>query len=101
MLRREPRWFHLQAGHMPIEYEGVVSEHQAVRNSAGVFDVSHMGEVEIRGKDALSVVQKVTTNNAARLAINQAHYSALIYPKALLLMMFLFIVLQMITSFFA
>ena len=53
----------------------------AVRNSAGIFDVSHMGEIELRGKDALALVQKVTTNNAARLAINQAHYSALVYPE--------------------
>ncbi|HSE43530.1 MAG TPA: glycine cleavage system aminomethyltransferase GcvT [Acidobacteriota bacterium] len=66
---------------MPIEYDGVVGEHVAVRNSAGMFDVSHMGEIELRGPDALATVQKVTTNNAARLAINQAHYSALIYPE--------------------
>jgi aminomethyltransferase len=66
---------------MPIEYGGVVGEHVAVRNSAGMFDVSHMGEIELRGPDALATVQKVTTNNAARLAINQAHYSALIYPE--------------------
>ncbi len=67
--------------HMPIEYTGLVSEHLAVRNSAGLFDVSHMGEIEIRGKDALALVQKVTTNNAAKLAINQAQYSALVYPE--------------------
>lgn len=67
--------------HMPIEYAGLVAEHNAVRTSAGLFDVSHMGEIEIRGKDALALVQKVTTNNAARLAINQAHYSALVYPQ--------------------
>lgn len=66
---------------MPIEYAGVVGEHQAVRTSAGIFDVSHMGEIELRGPDALALVQKVTTNNAARLAINQAHYSGLIYPE--------------------
>lgn len=66
---------------MPIEYTGVVGEHMAVRTSAGLFDVSHMGEIEIHGNDALALVQKVTTNNAARLAINQAHYSALVYPE--------------------
>ena len=66
---------------MPIEYTGVVAEHMAVRTSAGIFDVSHMGEIEIRGKDALHLVQKVTTNNAAKLAMNQAHYSALVYPE--------------------
>lgn len=67
--------------HMPIEYTGVVAEHNQVRTSAGLFDVSHMGEIEVRGKDALALVQKVTTNNAARLAVNQAHYSALVYPE--------------------
>ena len=67
--------------HMPIEYNGLVAEHMVVRTSAGLFDVSHMGEIEIRGKDALALVQKVTTNNAARLAIHQAHYSGLVYPE--------------------
>ena len=51
--------------HMPIEYIGLVAEHNIVRTSAGLFDVSHMGEIEVRGKDALALVQKVTTNNAA------------------------------------
>lgn len=67
--------------HMPIEYVGLVAEHNIVRTSAGLFDVSHMGEIEVRGKDALALVQKVTTNNAARLAVNQAHYSALVLPQ--------------------
>ena len=67
--------------HMPIEYAGLVSEHMAVRTSAGLFDVSHMGEIEVTGPDALQLVQKVTTNNAAKLAINQAQYSALVYPE--------------------
>ncbi len=67
--------------HMPIEYAGVVSEHMVVRTSAGIFDVSHMGEIEISGAGALDLVQTVTTNNAARLAINQAQYSALVYPE--------------------
>jgi len=66
---------------MPIEYSGLVAEHNAVRTSAGLFDVSHMGEIEVRGKDALALVQKVTTNHAAKLAIHQAHYSALVYPE--------------------
>ena len=67
--------------HMPIEYSGLVAEHMAVRTSAGLFDVSHMGEIEVTGPDALALVQKVTTNNAAKLAINQAQYSALVYPQ--------------------
>ncbi|HET6266787.1 MAG TPA: glycine cleavage system aminomethyltransferase GcvT [Acidobacteriota bacterium] len=67
--------------HMPVEYSGLVAEHVQVRTSAGLFDVSHMGEIEVRGKDALSLVQRVTTNNAAKLAIKQAQYSGLIYPE--------------------
>lgn len=66
---------------MPIEYSGLVAEHNAVRTSAGLFDVSHMGEIEVRGKDALALVQKVTTNHAGKLAIYQAQYSALVYPE--------------------
>src|SRR5262245_12766345 len=66
---------------MPVEYSGLIAEHNAVRSSAGLFDVSHMGEIEVKGKDALALVQKVTTNNAAKLAINQAQYSALTYPE--------------------
>lgn len=66
---------------MPVEYNGLVAEHNAVRNSAGIFDVSHMGEIEIRGDGALALVQKVTSNNAAKLSQNQAQYSALTYPE--------------------
>ena len=90
-LKRTPLYsVHVAAGaklvpfagwQMPIEYAGLISEHNAVRNSAGLFDVSHMGEIEIKGKGAVALVQKVTTNNAAKLAINQAQYSALVYPE--------------------
>ena len=62
---------------MPISYEGIVDEHHSVRKNVGVFDVSHMGEFIIRGKEALDLVQKVTSNNAAKLAIGQAQYSCL------------------------
>jgi aminomethyltransferase len=62
---------------MPVEYSGIVDEHQAVRTRAGLFDVSHMGEIEIAGRDALKAVQHVTTNDASRLSIGQAQYSAL------------------------
>src|ERR1700679_2611844 len=62
---------------MPLEYSGIVSEHEAVRNRAGLFDVSHMGEIEIRGPEALDLVQWVTCNNAAQLAVGQAQYSGL------------------------
>jgi aminomethyltransferase len=62
---------------MPIEYSGIVDEHLAVRSRAGLFDVSHMGEIEIAGSDALKAVQRITSNDAGRLARNQAQYSAL------------------------
>ena len=52
---------------MPVEYSGITEEHISVRNGVGVFDVSHMGEVEIHGKDALAFVQRITINDAARL----------------------------------
>ena len=66
---------------MPVEYTGVVDEHMAVRTRAGLFDVSHMGEIEIAGGDALTAVQHITSNDAARLAQGQAHYSALTTPQ--------------------
>jgi len=66
---------------MPVQYTGAVEEHVAVRQAAGIFDVSHMGRFELRGPDALAVVQKVTCNDAARLRDNQVQYSALTTPK--------------------
>jgi aminomethyltransferase len=65
---------------MPVEYSGISDEHLAVRSRAGVFDVSHMGEIELAGADALAVVQWLTTNDASRLAIGQIQYSALTTP---------------------
>ena len=66
---------------MPVEYSGVVSEHMAVRTRAGLFDVSHMGEIELAGGDALAAVQHITSNDASRLALHQAQYSALTTPE--------------------
>jgi aminomethyltransferase len=66
---------------MPVEYSGIVDEHLAVRTRAGVFDVSHMGEVEIAGADALEAVQHISSNDASRLSIGQIHYSALTTPE--------------------
>lgn len=66
---------------MPVEYSGITDEHMAVRTRAGLFDVSHMGEIEIAGKDALKAVQHMTSNDAGRLAINQVQYSALTTPQ--------------------
>jgi len=65
---------------MPVEYSGITAEHLAVRSRAGVFDVSHMGEIEIAGKDALKTVQFLTSNDASRLKTGQAQYSALLTP---------------------
>src|ERR1700737_4190155 len=73
---------------MPVEYPGtggLIAEHKAVRGSVGVFDVSHMGDIRIRsGKapgSALAAAQHITMNDASRLAIGQAHYSAMLYPE--------------------
>ena len=62
---------------MPVEYSGITAEHMAVRTRAGLFDVSHMGEIEIAGKDALAAVQRISSNDASRLQVGQAHYAAL------------------------
>ena len=66
---------------MPLEYSGILAEHEAVRTRAGLFDVSHMGEIEVRGPGALGLVQLVSCNNAAKLAIGQAHYSGLMTSR--------------------
>ena len=66
---------------MPVEYSGLISEHLAVRKAAGLFDVSHMGELEVEGKEALAFLQRVTSNDVARLADGQAQYSALPLPN--------------------
>jgi aminomethyltransferase len=66
---------------MPVEYSGITAEHMAVRTRAGVFDVSHMGEIEIAGKDAVKTVQHLTCNDAGALKMGQAQYSALLTPE--------------------
>jgi aminomethyltransferase len=67
---------------LPVQYRaGTIEEHLSVRNGAGIFDVSHMGEIEIRGPQALALVQQVTSNDAAKLADGQIQYSALTYPN--------------------
>jgi aminomethyltransferase len=62
---------------MPVEYSGISAEHMAVRTAAGLFDVSHMGQIDLAGRDALPALQWLTSNDAARLAVGQAQYSAL------------------------
>lgn len=64
---------------MPVQYSGIIDEHNAVRAAVGLFDVSHMGEIEVRGPEALDLVNYISTNNAARLQNGQAHYAGLLY----------------------
>ncbi len=66
---------------MPVQYTGIAEEHQAVRAAAGLFDVSHMGEVEIAGNDALAAVQRIASNDAGKLEPGRAQYSALTTPE--------------------
>jgi aminomethyltransferase len=65
---------------MPVQYRGIIEEHTAVRTRAGLFDVSHMGEVEVRGSGALDACQYATANDVRRLADGQAQYSLLLQP---------------------
>jgi len=69
---------------MPVEYPsagGIMAEHNAVRTGVGIFDVSHMGDIRLAGPQALAAVQHISMNDASRLAIGQAQYSALLYPE--------------------
>ena len=64
---------------MPVLYSGIIDEHNAVRNAVGIFDVSHMGEIEVRGPEAGKLTDYVTTNAVHKLKLGQAHYSGLLY----------------------
>ena len=69
---------------MPVEYPsagGIMAEHNAVRTSVGIFDVSHMGDIRLSGAEALAAVQHISMNDASRLSVGQAQYSALLYPQ--------------------
>jgi len=69
---------------MPVEYPsagGIIAEHNAVRAGVGIFDVSHMGDIRLAGPQALAAVQHISMNDAAKLAVGQAQYSALLYPE--------------------
>jgi aminomethyltransferase len=89
-LKRTPlRDVHVKAGarmvpfggwDMPVQYTGIVDEHRAVRRAVGLFDISHMGEFEIAGPDALGIVQSLCSNDASTLAVGQVQYSLLCYP---------------------
>jgi aminomethyltransferase len=65
---------------LPVQYEGIIPEHEAVRNNAGMFDVSHMGEVEVKGPQAAAFVQNLVTNDISTLVDNQVLYSLMCYP---------------------
>ena len=87
-LKRTPLYdCHLEAGakmvdfagwQMPVQYQGVIDEHRAVRTAAGLFDVSHMGEVRVRGAGAEAFLQRLTPNDVAKLVPGRAHYSGLL-----------------------
>jgi aminomethyltransferase len=64
---------------MPVQYAGIIEGHRRVRETVGVFDVSHMGEIEVHGKDALAFVQKITVNDASKLTTGRVQYSAMCY----------------------
>ena len=66
---------------MPVEYSGLIAEHMAVRTAVGLFDVSHMGDIQLRGPGSLAAVQRLCMNDASKLAVGQAHYSAMLYPN--------------------
>lgn len=66
---------------MPVEYSGLIAEHMAVRTGVGLFDVSHMGDIQLRGPEAFDAVQHICMNDAGRLQVGQAQYSAMLYPQ--------------------
>lgn len=90
-LKRTPLYeMHLKYGarmvpfggwEMPVQYRGVIEEHKMVRNQAGLFDVSHMGEFEVKGPQALDLIQLISVNNAAKLEIGQVQYSMMCYEN--------------------
>ena len=67
---------------MPVEYSGLIAEHMAVRTAVGLFDVSHMGDIQLRGPGSLAAIQQLSMNDASKLQVGQAHYSAMLYPNA-------------------
>jgi aminomethyltransferase len=66
---------------LPVQFSGILEEHEAVRTDVGVFDVSHMGEITVRGPQALELLQRSTCNDVAKLANGRAHYNGLLYPN--------------------
>ena len=92
VLKRTPLYeCHLEAGgkmvpfagwEMPVQYAGVMEEHRAVRSAAGLFDVSHMGEIRVRGAGALGLLQRLTPNDVSKLVPGRAHYSGFLTQQA-------------------
>ena len=80
MCRPAGRWWRLQGLRCRCSTAGIVEEHRCVRERVGVFDVSHMGEVEVSGADALAFVQSITINDASKLTPGRVQYSAMCYP---------------------
>ncbi len=66
---------------MPVEYSGLIAEHMAVRTAVGLFDVSHMGDIQLRGPGSLAAVNQLCMNDASKLQVGQAQYSAMLYPN--------------------
>lgn len=66
---------------LPVQFSGILDEHEAVRTDVGVFDVSHMGEITVRGPQALELLQRATCNDVAKLVDGRAHYTGLLYPN--------------------
>lgn len=67
---------------LPVQYSGILDEHEAVRTRAGIFDVSHMGELTVRGRQAVELLQKTTCNDVSKLEDGRAQYNGLLYPTA-------------------
>src|SRR5512132_1420360 len=66
---------------MPVQYSGILEEHRAVRERVGLFDVSHMGELEVTGAGALDTVQRLTCNDVSKLADGRCHYTAFLTER--------------------
>ena len=91
MLKRTPLYDqHLKLGakrvpfagwEMPVSYKSIIEEHNAVRNSAGLFDIGHMGLIKVEGEGALALIQKISTNDTSKLALHQCQYSILCNDK--------------------
>ena len=81
--KRDARMVPFAGWLMPVQYKGIVDEHKAVRNKAGLFDVSHMGEIRVKGKDALSFLQWTTTNDVSKLTPGKGQYSVIPNEKGM------------------